>query len=243
MDNTISDEILTAYLDGELDVDSRNEVDAMLATDLNLAARLTALQIPKSQIKDALDGLLSSAPDHPVQVKPERHFAPVAALGAVALLLVGIALGALWSPRQDEPRPQDWITAVANYQVLYVAETLASAPNPEQEQAALRLSELSDAVGYDLSTALNATDLEFRRAQMLGLDGQPLVQIVYMGDGNIPIALCVTSVEDPVRPIRTEFVSGLAAAHWVDDGFGFLVIGGEDLDQVDSIAQGLRNDV
>lgn len=243
MDNSISDEVLTAYLDGELDDDRRREVEAKLATDLDLSARLEALEIPRSQIKDAFEGLLASAPDYPGHVNPERQFAPFAALGTVALLLIGIALGAVWSPRQDGPRPQDWIMSVANYQALYVTETLAAAPPPEREQAALRLSELSDALGRDLSSALDAADLDFWRAQMLGLNGQPLVQIAYIGEANVPIAFCVTSVDDPGRPIQTEFVAGLAAAHWVDDGFGFLVVGGEDLDRVHSIAESLRKDI
>ncbi|MEL6467826.1 MAG: hypothetical protein AAFQ58_22920 [Pseudomonadota bacterium] len=97
MDNRINDEVLTAYLDGELDDDRRNEVDVMLATDLDLSARLKALEIPDSQIKDAFERLLASAPDHPVHVEPEWQFPPLAALGTAALLLIGIALGAVLS--------------------------------------------------------------------------------------------------------------------------------------------------
>ncbi|SMX28166.1 hypothetical protein TRP8649_02281 [Pelagimonas phthalicica] len=241
MDKSLSDDILTAYLDGELDPVQSQQIEARLASDAALGRRLDALRLSTSDIQDAFDALLPTAPAVPPLPEQAPQSGARVAVIAAAVLGLGIALGAVWSPR-SLPDVTDWKLAVANYQLLYVPETLAQSP-PTPKQAQARLTELSKALGYDVSSAFSAADLNYRRAQMLRHEGEPLVQIAYLGDGDIPFAFCITPVSDTAHPLQVEMLSGLASAHWVQDGYGFLVIGGQALDRVSDIAQDLQSKI
>lgn len=235
----VSDETLTAYLDGELSAEEQRQVEAALENDPALVDRLEALAIPVDKVRDAFDTLLPQAPPYRVP-KPEASrpaWMPRAA--AAGLVAAGILLGALWSPWQHQSLNSDWKMAVANYQVLYVPATLPGA-TPAPDKATAQLASLSDKLGRDLTEAASVDGLDYRRAQMLGLGGNPLVQIAYLSGDNDPVAICITRVDDPSYGPKAEMLAGLASAHWVEDGYGYLVIGGEDLGAVKGIAEGLR---
>lgn len=236
MSDDISDGMLTAYLDGELDAANAARIEAALATDATLAARLAALDVPMDALRQGFDAVLAQAPALPAVTAPRQAAnSNIRQWAAAAMLAVGIGLGALWSPLGAPDPLADWKMAVANYQVLYVAETL-DIGDPMPEETIERLAELSDALGRDLSAASAVDGLELRRAQMLGLGDEPLIQIAYLGDGNVPFAICVTRVGGTDYAPRNETLAGLASAHWVRDGFGYLVIGGDDLGLVEKIA-------
>lgn len=238
MTSTISDETLTAFLDGELSDEERRNVEAAIAADPALAARLEALDIPVADIKTAFDALLKTAPA-PVHGSAPRSRVSWSTRAAVAAVFaIGVLVG-VWSPWLTRQADTDWKMAVANYQVLYVPETLAG-KEPAPDQATEKLSQLSEKLGRDLESAITVEGLSYRRAQMLGLGSEPLVQIAYLSDGNEPFAICITPVDEPSYGPEAEMLAGLASAHWVDDGFGFLVIGGGDLNQVNSIASDLK---
>ena len=242
MTNTISDDILTAYLDGEVTDEERLQIEKALDTNPDVAERLETLDIPRHDLQMAFDAVLSTAPPLPQQqpVVPSVNW--LSRVAAVLLVAVGVSAGAFWSPLSKQNDVLGWKMAIANYQVLYVPETLAAAP------AALSVNEeklaaLSTQLGRDLTNAVEVDGLDFRRAQMLGLNEKPLVQIAYLSDNNIPFAICVTPVSQDPYDTEVEHLAGLAAAHWVDDGFGYLVIGGDDLGVVSQVANGLRGQI
>ncbi|MEM6464941.1 MAG: zf-HC2 domain-containing protein [Pseudomonadota bacterium] len=243
MTETIRDETLTAYLDGALSEAERREVEIALEQDGALRARLHDLDLPTDALRTAFESALELAPEPPDVSVPDSTGGANPRWAIAALVIfgatLGLLLGSLWSPFPESKDTADWKLAVANYQVLYVPQTLA-APAPDRLAAERRLAELSEALGRDLTQAVDAQGLEFRRAQMLGLEGQPLVQIAYMGPNNSPVAICVTPVDTATRAPSAETIAGLAAAHWVQDGFGFLVIGGADLDFVSDVADDIR---
>ena len=235
MSGPISDETLTAYLDGELDAATRKSVEEALQRDANLAIRLGELDVPVDGIVSAFDTVLSDAPEFP-NPQPERtQKIWFRTAGLAAALAAGLAIGLMWSFSSDR---LDWKVAVANYQVLYVPATLGFPP-PDPEQAERTIADLSEALGRDLSPAREPSGLSFRRAQMLGLDGAPLVQMAYVSASSIPFAICVTPVNEGDYAPRTETLSGLSASHWVENGVGFLVIGGQDLEFVEEVARDL----
>ena len=243
MNKTVTDEQLTAYLDGEMSENERQTVDDALAGDRDLRMRLGSLELPNDAIKATFDDLLASAPAMPTLPAPsaanQNRSARLAPAALAAALLFGIVIGAggLSSMRvADEP---DWKLAVANYQVLYVTETLTSVAPPAADDP-VNLASLSEALGRDLTGARNADGLEFRRAQLLGFEGQPLVQIAYLSAANEPFAICVTRVSQGDSAPETETIEGLASAHWVRDGFGYLIIGGNDLGFVGKLADDLK---
>ncbi len=239
MNETISNEDLTAYLDGELAEDERRRIEEAVAADADLAARLQALDVPVDAANPLFDALLDSAPECPAVQPAPRSLPRISRMLAAVLVVLGIGIGALLAPLLNRDTPSDWKMAVANYQLLYVPQTLAGSPL-DPERAAAHLARLSDDLGRDLSAAFSVAELDFRRAQMLGLEAEPLVQIAYLSEDNVPFAICVTPVDGPSYAPSAEKLAGLAAAHWVEDGFGFLVIGGEDLGLVRRVAASLQ---
>ena len=239
MTEVLSDEVLTAYLDGALPEAERRQVEAALADDALAQNRLKALELPQAEIKAAFDDLLAAAPDAPNLPPVEQTRRHRAAWGLAAALVLGAMLGASW-PLFSRPAPSsDWKMDVAQYQALYVPQTLAQ-PAASHQANSTKLADLSQALGHDLAQALTAKGLDFRRAQMLGRNGQPLVQIAYVAPDGTPIALCVTPVDEADYDLRSESLVGLAASHWAQGGFGFVVIGGTDQGFVTKIARDLQ---
>ena len=117
---------------------------------------------------------------------------------------------------------------VANYQVLYGKATLATAA-PNAAEAADQVARISDALGLDLTALPEPEGLTFKRAQLLEFNGRPLVQIAYVDGEGTPIALCILSSDKPASDsVDLAALQGLGSASWNSDGFGFLLIGGDD---------------
>ncbi|ASP35703.1 anti-sigma factor [Labrenzia sp. VG12] len=235
----VSDETLTAYLDGELAEDEQRRIEAALESDPALVERLEMLSVPVDAVREAFDTLLDQAPAYEAPKDEKRISGWAPRTAAAGLVAAGLLLGALWSPWQRPLPDTDWKMAVANYQVLYVPATLPG-KTPEQEKAVEQLTALSADLGRNLSAAASVDGLNYRRAQMLGLDGNPLVQIAYLSGENDPVAICITRVDASAYGPKAEMLAGLASAHWIEDGYGFLVIGGEDLGAVKGIAEQLQ---
>ena len=64
--------------------------------------------------------------------------------------------------------------------------------------------------------------------------------LAYLAEGGVPFALCIIrNNAEPYAP-EVEVIAGLATAHWAADGFGFLIIGGDDLPFVGDLAAELQ---
>ncbi len=243
MTEKINDELLTAYLDSELSEEEAKKAEKALASN---NSDLKMLEINKTDIKTSLDAILPIAPQMPelqqmrIAQKATRGFSSIALAASLALGMISGAWlfnGTEFRLYNSEPS-LEWKTAIANYQMLYVPETLANS-SENKDQAIRKLKSLSNDLGRELVGANSVNNLEFYRAQMLGLEGNPLVQIVYMAENGTPIAICVTKVNETNYEPKSELIQGLASSHWVDDKYGFLVIGGKDLNFVENIASNL----
>lgn len=234
--NEISDETLTAYLDGALSQRETEEVEYALKKHAPVKDRLLALTLPMDSLRDGANLSLHAAPALPdLSAAPARKRGRLAA-GLIAACAIGVIIGTFLT----RPAEQNWIESVANYQSLYVEQTLARAQTQTQAQAALQ--ELSQPIGIDLTTLLEIEPLDYRRAQLLGFEGHPLVQVAYL-DKDVPIAICITPRGGADSAIQNDAYFGLQAASWQKDGLGFLVIGGQDADLILKIAEQVKNKI
>lgn len=229
----ITDDALTAYLDGEADAALTAQINAAVAEDETLDDRLAALSIDKDVLQDAfgLDALtppayLPQRPDHnPRWVLPTA----VAASFAAGLFIMSMAL----------PATPDWVDRVASYQALYVTDTLSGpAQSPQRSEAVLQQAQ--DFLGVDLRAATRIAELDFKRAQILAIDGQPLIQMAYLDANGVPFAFCVTSADQSDRAVRQMISHGLATHAWVRGGVGYMLIGGQDLDATAAFSKELQ---
>lgn len=114
-----NDEQLVAYLDGELPLDARGEVNRALATSAEARDRLEYLRTGDRPFAEALESLLdhapmdrlvaglgiAPAPEQPEMVLPSqsRGWVPMAAAAAVLVALFGGFLGGMVAPDFDRP--------------------------------------------------------------------------------------------------------------------------------------------
>lgn len=241
-----TDEELTAFLDGENEHAPITEIEAQLSIDANLRARLEALRLNSGDITEAFNTLLPDAPQAPDFLqdgfKPEntgRRPWRVASYAAAAALLagfIGFAGGSYWSAQKPAP---GWIDVVADYQALYVNGTLAEIDRPDEE-ARSELDRVAGAFGKDLSfDALTANDqLDFKRAQLLGFNGKPLVQLAYLSDAGDPVALCIIKSGKPGdAAVKIKSLKGMRTAIWRKDGYAYVLIGGKDAGLIERAAE------
>ena len=124
----ISDEKLTAFLDGEADAALAAEISGALETDEALAERVESLPVPMAAIVGAFDELLRSAPPMPEIAPPFPEPADTNArlcwtwgLGTFGTgLAAGLAGGffAGFCTPTPEPAQRGWVSFVAGYQTL-----------------------------------------------------------------------------------------------------------------------------
>jgi anti-sigma factor RsiW len=225
---SFTDEDLTAYLDGEVDTATERAIATALVSDVGLRERLASLQISVVALDEAFGCLLAAAPALPALPMQATSGAPgqIPKMAMAACLVLGIAFGAgLMSWRAQ---PADWKDYVAAYQSLYVNATLASVAMTPDETV-LNLAYLGAVLDHDISAAQTDSILQFKRGQLLGYQGQPLVQLAYLTLLGEPMALCIIRIEsDGQSDVKLTNLEGMAAAHWEKDGLAYLLIGGTD---------------
>ncbi len=259
------DEMLTAFLDGELAPAEQHALTARLAAEPALGARLDRFAAAGTGVGAAMDGLIGAAPQPaldailqralasvPAAVPPKaapprrrldfswrpRVLAAAAAVIAVAIVAGGLGFGL--GARNDGARAAEgWHQAVAEYWSLTTAATLAL--EPPAELAAKQLALAGTALDLPLTPAGVALEgVSFRGAQLYEFNGKPLVQIAYLDPDYGPIAYCVIrNGAGDKAPEMTE-IDGFAVVRWSGDGLGRMVIGRAPPERLRAFAERLK---
>ncbi len=237
--HVFSDDDLSLYIDGEAPQALVQAVEEALDSDQPLATRLDALKASQGQFADLYADVLKVAP--PPLAIPVTKPAAVAGwqTGLVGLAAgIALAVGVIWT--RTDNSPPGWKAAVASYQALYVTETLAGvdAAQPATDE---KLADLSAVLGLDLTQLPPVDGLNYKRAQQLGFRGKPLGQITFLNVDGGPVALCIIPTTKADSPeITAETLEGLAAFSWIDNGYGVLLIGPQDDDNLRGAAERFR---
>jgi len=238
----ISDEMLTAYLDGEIDTETSERITQAIEHDPELASRLRRLQIPMPAIRETFDKVAASAPmsdledlinaENEITSGSRLHPGRLAfwGLAAVASILLALGMGMLVGRSvlpSDSDR--DWRVAVAEYQALYVEDTLRFV-DEDLEERSQGVERVTAELGIDVphETLEGVDGLAFKRAQILRWQDRPLGQFAFLDDKGEPFAFCATATDDADQPIETTWLKDLAVSSWINGGTAFMVIGGTD---------------
>jgi anti-sigma factor RsiW len=239
--DAFTDEDLTAYLDGEAEPGRARVIDEALAKDKALQSRLDRLSIPVVDIKAAFDKLALTAPGYPMSleaaVPQKRGFAelmrPIAAT-AVLCLVTGWFAAELY----DREKSEGWHKSVAVYHALYVTGTLADV-NQSPAAAADELTRVSNTLGRPiaLDALMASKNLDYKRAQVLGFEGRPLIQLAFLSKAGAPVALCIIR-NNKSGDSKTKFGSmlGMATASWSKGAYDYLLVGGNDAAMISEAA-------
>lgn len=254
-----NDEMLVAYLDDELGPDERAALEAAIADNIAVAARLDELrrsdlpyrqafaplldQAPKAKLDAMLAAAISSpaAPTKPTD-RVSRRGLIAAAFGC---LVAGVALdrGILAAqnfaaaPADEEA---DWRGEVAEYLALYTPETLRNMTIDAAKRAE-QLRRASERLGLRLDPyAMSLGGLEMRRTQILEYDGKPLGQIMYLHPEHGPVAFCIIASTAGPKPMLTEQRHGLNIVYWSSDCHAFVMAARNPIDDLHARAEEIQ---
>lgn len=229
------DEDLTAYLDGEADEALRRDIDDALTYDAKLQSRLNALMLDRDSLVAEWDTLLSDAPPPPEilsePVRGSRTRIPAyARFGAAAAVIVALFVGGVTGFYVPDRSLESWQAYAAAYHALYVEDTLSHVTVSEAV-AEEQLARIGQSLGKNISleSLQNVDRLEYKRGQVLGFEGQPVIQLAFLSDGKQPIALCIRPAPGAQdRSLEPDRMFDMSAVQWTKQGFEYLLVGGQD---------------
>jgi len=249
----LSDDLLVAYVDGQLAPKQALAVDKVLAQDDVLAKRVAALKKAHKRLEAAFDAILAGAEaelaSHPVP-KPRGFFVSWSALAQASLATAGMVLAMVmllagfgWPLQMpqivwrqpvaadvevDMERvgsiPRDWREELARAQALLSRDSLEVGLN-SQANAELVRFQLARAVGPGLLVPeLESEGLRFMRAQLLRFDAEPVAQLLYLGASGAPFALYAKAGEASAEPSFRRY-GEVGSVAWSQDGITYLLAG------------------
>ncbi|EEE35802.1 conserved hypothetical protein [Rhodobacteraceae bacterium KLH11] len=228
-----SDETLLAYLEGNLDETEARAVEDAVTDDPALEARLMGLDPFAPMVQKVFEAVPAKAPvvDLPAPVQSQPSGGPFRLFAVAASVAVLAVSATFWATR---PEPLGWAEQAAIYQSLYVPDTIASLDNSPQAldaQFAQAEAQLGRSLNREVLESLPGLDL--KRAQVLSFKGKPLIQVVFADTQGNPFAFCIIRQGEgaPAKDVNLAVLSGLATATWAQDGYGYMLLGGND--QVD----------
>ena len=237
----ITDEDITAWLDGELSEAKSREIEQRVEADAALAARVAFLKLDLAHLRSAFDSPAALAPPPPALITHRSARRRGLFLGTALAASIALAFG-LGVMMTGPPTIGDWKTEVAHYQILYVPETLQNLI-PDQEQLQNEFARAEANLGWALNKE-NLGQIEgltLRRVQVLGFRGKPLIQVAYTDSDDTPIAFCIM-VNDSGETLEPSAgtLLGLGSEAWQDAQGRYLVIGGNDLSKITGYAAQIR---
>jgi anti-sigma factor RsiW len=255
-DTRPSDEMLVAFIDGELDAEQSAEMEALIDADRETAERFEFLSRSDLDYDEAFAPLLAAAPDAKLvamlaSIPATRRKAAIPGIdrrgflgAAAACLIAGIAVdrGIIEvGHRLSKPdEGAEWRAVVAQYLELYTPDTL-SAPAGDRAVQTAQLEQ----VGAKLGIALTPENVAlpgagFRRAQILEYDGKPLAQIAYLDPEDGPMALCIVPSDTGVAEPDMERRRGMNVVYWANGTHAFMLIGHATADRLRAMADSVR---
>lgn len=250
----LSDELLVAYVDGQLARKQTRAVEKVLDQDDVLAARVDALKHAHARLEAAFEAILAgeemdvsaaSVPaDGGLLVSWRTVKVTLAGLGIVAALALAIAgygwplslpgLGSSAPQLAASPAAAEAIVAVTGWQEEAArAHALLSRRTLE---VGLESQANYDFVAFQMAQILGANPkipnlqpqgFRFVRAQALRFGDEPLTQVLYLGAEGGPLALYAKKGEGSAV-LSPGQLGDIRTVAWSEDGISYLLAGEVD---------------
>jgi len=245
----ITDADVHAYADGQLALERAADVEAAIARDAALAARVADIRAQTSALRDALDPVLSDPiPDHLLSAATPPHarsaiarwLAPAAAVAA--MLVVGLAIG--WYGRgailESQGTPISFARQVAFAHVLYAADARRPVEVWANEEKSL-YTWLTKRLGHPVH-AVDLTSVGFSLVggRLVAGSEQPTALLMYENPDKQRLTLQIrwdmpTTGE---TAFRYAIENGVGVFYWIDDDrCGYAISGNLDRSQLLAIAR------
>ncbi len=264
----LSDELLVAYVDGQLAREQVRAVEKVLAQDDVIARRVAALREAHGRLEAAFEAILASEMGEltataPLTLPAWRESGPRRWRAKPAWAVAGIVLG-LIAAVALQGWPPAWPDLSAMRETLYPRPSEAPALPAWQADAARAQSLLSrgsvevglesqgnrDFIAYQLTEAigpdmrlpnLEPQGFRFMRAQILRYGDQPLAQLLYLPAKRDPLSLYAMEGHHDRLPVFAQ-EGDIGTVFWCDDGIAYLLAGREDEATLYRLAEKIRNE-
>jgi len=246
----LSDELLVAYVDGQLARKQIRAVEQVLDQDDVLAARVDALKHAHARLEAAFEAILAGEEMDVSAVSASQDEGFFISWRAAKLALAGVGIAAAlglasagygWplslpglgsAPQPTPPVPQaaaadNWQDEAVRAHALLSRQTLEVGIE-SQANYDLVAFQLSRILGADPKLPnLEAQGFRFVRAQALRFGNQPLAQILYLGEQGGPLALYAMKGDGP-DVLSQGRIGEIATVVWAEDGLSYLLAGEVD---------------
>ncbi len=217
------------------------ESDALPAMPASLRAEVASLTALASSASESAGSSLFSRFDQ--LLNRRRWLSLGAATGAgiglgfaasfaagpfVSLLQSGAGFGS-----QDSAA---WVSAIANYQALYVRATV-----DQNVDEAARVQRLLTDFAATAQIAVNVPDLteaglSFRRIQRLGYENRPLLQMIFLPAQGNPTALCALPSQLADSSLQQSELHGMQVLNWQRRGMAYVLVTALNAQNAKSVA-------
>jgi anti-sigma factor RsiW len=262
----LSDELLVAYVDGQLARKQTQAVEKVLEQDDVIARRVDALKDAHSRLEAAFEAILAGeeadAAAQPVPQAPGLFIpwttvinAGLASAGIIVALILAFA-GFGWplvmpdfarhQPAVADPEyvgslPRTWQEDVARAQALLSRASLEVGLE-SQGNADLVAFQLAQAIGSNFNPPdLAPQGFRFMRAQLLRFNEEPLAQLLYLGASGAPLALYAKKGEAASAPLFKQY-GKMGSIAWSQEGIAYLLAGEGDQASLMKLADAIRTD-
>ncbi len=248
----ITDEQIMAWVDGELSGPQSAEIEALIATDPEIAAKAASFEASKLPFKSAMEQGIPPVPNElldqvtqwsqistgqPVAATTEgKGFRYWSSAAASVLLLVGATFGGIRYLQPSHPA-EDWTNAIVSYQNFYVEDTVSQI----KSDRTIALAKLNDLRQQHPALPISPPDLTalgyaFKRVQRLDFENKPVLQMVFYKPGKRPLAICLMPDGADLKGIFTKHEL-LNSYVWQSDELRAIVVAEEPQDVLKGIAQ------
>ena len=261
----LSDELLVAYVDGQLARKQTHAVEKVLEQDDVIARRVDALKDAHGRLEAVFEAILAGeeadiaaipVPQGPGLFIPrdtciKGGLAAAGILAALVLILAGYGWP-LAMPDRAQPSvtaadpnpvasiPPTWQEAAARAQALLSRASLEVGLD-SQGNRDLVAFQLSQAIAPNLGVPdLTPQGFRFMRAQLLRSGEEPLAQLLYLGTSGAPLALYAKKGEGSAAQSSKQY-GALKGVAWSEAGVSYLLAGEEDEASLLKLAEGIRN--
>lgn len=240
---TDPDDLLAAYVDGELDPETARAVEHRIAADpkarrlVELHRETTALLRSACAETVYAAGATGLVPLPRAPFRVSRRAIGWAVAASFAGAVFGVGGGMLLDKHlTDDTRQSDLLADIAEYHGVYSRETDHLA-----EVAPEAAAELTRWLGERLGRKLLVPDLadaglRFAGGRMLVSGDQPVAQFFYRRDKGLPIAVCMARIDGADTNVRLRRDGALQLAHWRRNGLEYVVVGEMGADAARAIA-------
>ncbi|MEJ2117065.1 MAG: hypothetical protein P8Y36_03825 [Alphaproteobacteria bacterium] len=223
----VSDGLLIAYVDGQLDKPNTSIVTRLARDDEALAQRIGHMQQTQTRLLETFGALLREGPveaSRPASSCNARGRAkqscvmPLSSGMVALLLLLGLSIGITvayytgFSPSTPQPvtavathmPTANWVEAMAELHAFFTKETVAVSPESQTnpEVVKFKLAKLSQSL---VLPNLSAQGLKFARGQTMSYRGRKLIQLVYTSKTEPLVALYISPGETPPGTLPGQF--------------------------------------